>query len=372
MNRPTGSNQRWVVKVGSTLITAESTGLNFDNISHWCEQLAELATRNIELILVSSGSIAEGMHQLNWKVRPHAIHELQAAAAVGQMGLVKTYQSELDQYGIKTAQVLLTHEDLSNRRRYLNARTTLSTLLKLSVLPVVNENDTVTTDEIRFGDNDNLAALVANLVGADRLIILTDQTGLYDKDPRVHSDAKLVETGNAADPSLLAMAGPSGSAVGSGGMRTKILAAQRAARAGTETCIASGREQNVLLRLEQGELIGTRLISAQPKLDARKQWLANQLKVSGTLTLDSGATSRLSDGNSSLLAVGVTGVSGQFSRGALVSCSDQDGKEIARGLTNYGSADIAKILGCRSSAIEERLGYIDEPEIVNRDNMVSL
>ena len=372
MNRSTGSKQRWVVKVGSALITADNTGLNLDNIGHWCEQLAVLSRRNIEIVLVSSGSIAEGMHRLNWTTRPHAIHELQAAAAVGQMGLVKTYESELDHYGIQTAQVLLTHEDLSNRKRYLNARTTLSTLLKLSVLPVVNENDTVTTDEIRFGDNDNLAALVANLIGADRLVILTDQTGLFSKDPRVHSDAKLIESGNAGDPALLAMAGPSGSAVGSGGMRTKLLAAQRAARAGTETTIASGREPNVLVRLAAGESIGTRLLSKQPKLDARKQWLANQLKVGGTLTLDSGATDRLSDGTSSLLAVGITGVTGEFTRGTLVSCSDQSGREIARGLTNYGSADITKILGCHSSMIEERLGYIDEPEIINRDNMVTL
>jgi glutamate 5-kinase len=372
VNRPAGGNQRWVVKVGSALITAENTGLNLDNINHWCQQLATLASRQIELVLVSSGSIAEGMHRLNWSTRPHAIHELQAAAAVGQMGLVKTYESELNRYGIKTAQILLTHEDLSNRKRYLNARTTLSTLLKLSVLPVVNENDTVTTDEIRFGDNDNLAALVANLVGADRLVILTDQTGLYTKDPRAHCDAALVETGSAGDPELLAMAGPSGSAVGSGGMRTKLLAAQRAARAGTETIIASGREHDVLVRLQQGESIGTRLLSDKPKLDARKQWLANQLKVGGTLILDNGAARRLSAGDSSLLAVGITAVRDTFSRGALVSCSDQNGNEIARGLTNYGSADIAKILGCHSSAIEERLGYIDEPEIVNRDNMVTM
>lgn len=364
--------QRWVVKVGSALITAEKTGLNLDNICHWCQQLATLASRDIELVLVSSGSIAEGMHQLNWTSRPNAIHELQAAAAVGQMGLVKTYQSELDRYGIKTAQVLLTHEDLSNRKRYLNARTTLSTLLELSVLPVVNENDTVTTDEIRFGDNDNLAALVANLIAADRLIILTDQTGLYDKDPRSHTDAALVREGSAGDPALLAMAGPSGSAVGSGGMHTKLLAAQRASRAGTETTIASGREPDVLVRLQQGELIGTRLYSDKPKLDARKQWLANQLKVGGTLILDGGATKRLSAGNSSLLAVGITAVYGEFSRGTLVSCADQHGTEIARGLTNYGSKDVEKILGCHSSLIAQRLGYINEPEIINRDNMVTV
>ncbi len=370
-NRHNGK-QRWVVKVGSALITAEKTGLNLDNIRHWCQQLATLASREIELVLVSSGSIAEGMHQLSWTSRPNAIHELQAAAAVGQMGLVKTYQSELDRYDIKTAQVLLTHEDLSNRKRYLNARTTLSTLLDLSVLPVVNENDTVTTDEIRFGDNDNLAALVANLIGADRLIILTDQTGLYDKDPRAHTDAALVREGSAGDPALLAMAGPSGSAVGSGGMHTKLLAAERAARAGTETTIASGREPDVLVRLQQGELIGTRLYSDKPKLDARKQWLANQLKVGGTLVLDNGATQRLSAGNSSLLAVGITGVNGEFSRGTLVSCTDQNGTEIARGLTNYGSTDVEKILGCHSSLIAQRLGYINEPEIINRDNMVTV
>jgi len=283
-----------------------------------------------------------------------------------------TGQSELDRYNIKTAQVLLTHEDLSNRKRYLNARSTLSTLLKLSVLPVVNENDTVTTDEIRFGDNDNLAALVANLIGADRLVILTDQVGLYDKNPESNSDARLIENGTAGDPQLLAMAGPSGSAVGSGGMKTKLLAAQRAARAGTETIIASGREQNVLIRLAEGEPIGTRLYSDKPKLDARKQWLANQLKVGGILTLDTGATSRLADGTSSLLAIGITSVAGEFSRGTLVSCSNQKGTEVARGLSNYGSADIAKIIGCHSSEIEQKLGYIDEPEIINRDNLVNL
>ena len=372
MTRPAGSKLRWVVKVGSALITAEKTGLNFNNIRHWCQQLAALAEDNIELVLVSSGSIAQGMHQLQWKTRPHAIHELQAAAAVGQMGLVKTYQSELDRYNIKTAQVLLTHEDLSNRKRYLNARSTLSTLLKLAVLPVVNENDTVTTDEIRFGDNDNLAALVSNLIGADRLRILTDQIGLYNKDPGFHDNAQLVESGTAGDPALLSMAGSSGSAVGSGGMKTKLLAAQRAARAGTETIIASGREHNVLVRLAQGESIGTRLHSDKPKLDARKQWLANQLKVGGILTLDRGAISSLADGTSSLLAIGITAVSGEFSRGTLVSCSDQNGQEVARGLANYGSADIAKIVGCHSGVIEQKLGYIDEPEIINRDNLVNL
>lgn len=372
MNSGLHHPQRWVVKIGSALITADQTGLNLDHIQHWCLQFATLINDGMELVLVSSGSIAEGMHRLGWNQRPHTIHELQAAAAVGQMGLVRTYESELKVHHIKTAQVLLTHEDLSNRKRYLNARSTLSTLLSLSVLPVVNENDTVTTDEIRFGDNDNLAALVANLVAADRLIILTDQNGLYDRDPRTDSNAQLVEEGTAGDPRLLQMAGPSGSTVGSGGMVTKLLAAERASRAGTETIIASGREQNGLLRLRDGEALGTRLRSSRPKLDARKQWLANQLQVRGQLMVDDGAVRKLSAGDCSLLAIGVTAVTGHFNRGELVSCVGQQGNEIARGLINYNAAEVQKLLGCHSGEIEQRLGYVDEPELINRDNMVTM
>lgn len=363
---------RWVIKIGSALITADQTGLNLDNIRHWCSQFARLMDNGVELILVSSGSIAEGMHRLNWHNRPTEIHKLQAAAAVGQMGLVQTYESELKSHGISAAQILLTHEDLSDRTRYLNARTTLTTLLALSVLPVVNENDTVTTDEIRFGDNDNLAALVADLVQAQRLVILTDQHGLFDKDPRAHSDASLVAHANANDPGLLSMAGPSGSAVGSGGMTTKILAAQRASRAGTDTIIANGREKNALLRLYQGESIGTHLEAAKPTLDARRRWLANQLKVRGSLIVDEGAANHLEAGTASLLAIGITAVDGDFYRGQLVSCKTAGGKEIARGLVNYNAAEIQKIAGCHSSEIKQRLGYIHEPEVINRDVMVSM
>jgi len=363
--------QRWVVKIGSALITADQTGLNIERIRHWCSQFAQLMQDGLELVLVSSGSIAEGMHRLGWDNRPHAIHELQAAAAVGQMGLVRTYESELRVHDIKTAQILLTHEDLSNRKRYLNARSTLSTLLKLSVLPVINENDTVTTDEIRFGDNDNLAALVANLVAADRLVILTDQNGLYDCDPRSNKNATLVQTGTAGDPQLLQMAGPSGSNVGSGGMHTKLRAAERASRAGTETIIASGREPQVLLKLQRGEAHGTLLRSSRPKLDARKQWLANQLQVRGRLTVDEGAREKLAAGDCSLLAIGVLSVQGTFNRGELVSCVDANGVEIARGLINYNATEVRKLLGCHSSDIEQKLGYVDEPELINRDNMVT-
>lgn len=363
---------RWVVKIGSALITSGSDGLNRPAIGHWCEQIATLLGAGDELVLVSSGSIAEGMHRLGWTQRPSSIHELQAAAAVGQMGLVQTYESALKQHGIGTAQILLTHADLSNRKRYLNARSTLNSLLQLGVLPVVNENDTVTTDEIRLGDNDNLAALVANLITADKLIILTDQQGLFDRDPRTHRDATMVTQGSAGDPALMAMAGPSKSAVGSGGMATKLLAAQRAARSGTSTVIARGHEHNVICRLRAGEAIGTALRADTAKLDARKQWLANQLQVRGRLYLDAGAEKTLASGAASLLPVGITRVDGEFHRGELVSCTGAQGNEVARGLANYNSLEISKLLGCQSSAIKDRLGYVDEPEIINRDNMVSL
>ena len=364
--------RRWVIKIGSALITADSTGLNLDNIRHWCQQIAQLMTQDLELVLVSSGSIAEGMHRLGWNTRPTDINQLQAAAAVGQMGLVQTYESELKSHNISTAQILLTHEDLSDRTRYLNARATLAALLALHVLPVVNENDTVTTDEIRFGDNDNLAALVADLVQAEKLIILTDQQGLFDKDPRHHSDASLVASGLANDPQLLGMAGPSGSTVGSGGMTTKILAAQRAARAGTDTVIASGREPEVLLRLLKGESIGTHLAAEAATLDARRRWLANHMKVRGTLTVDEGARARLEAGTASLLAIGITALKGEFYRGQLVSCVDTEGTEVARGLVNYSSKEIEQILGHHSSEIENLLGFINEPEVINRDVMVSM
>lgn len=365
-------SKRWVVKIGSALITADNTGLHLDNIHRWSKQFAELMNDGVELVLVSSGSIAEGMHRLQWKQRPTALHELQAAAAVGQMGLVKAYESELKAHGRHTAQILLTHEDLSNRKRYLNAKSTLATLLTLGVLPVINENDTVTTDEIRVGDNDNLAALVANLISADQLIILTDQQGLFNKDPSKYPDAELITDATAGDETLLQIAGPSANKLAIGGMRTKILAAERAARSGTHTVIASGRETDVLLRLHRGESIGTRLQATHKKLIAHKLWLANQLKARGTLLVDRGAFTRLQAGECSLLPVGVTGVEGEFRRGELVSIRSAEGLEVARGLVNYNATEAALLIGCRSEKISERLGYVHEPELVNRDNMVAV
>jgi len=370
MHKP-DQKKRWVIKIGSALITADNTGLHLDNIHQWSRQLVALMNDDVELVLVSSGSIAEGMHRLQWTERPTALPELQAAAAVGQMGLVKAYESELRAHGRHTAQILLTHDDLSNRKRYLNAKSTLGTLLSLGVLPVINENDTVTTDEIRVGDNDNLAALVANLVSADELIILTDQQGLFDKDPTKHKDANLIATATAGDPALLKIAGPSANKLAVGGMQTKILAAERAARSGTHTVIASGREPDVLLRLHRGESIGTRLQATQQKLVAHKMWLANQLKVCGTVRVDKGAFEKLQQGDCSLLPIGVTGIEGEFRRGELVSICSADGQEIARGLVNYNATEAARLAGCRSDKIKERLGYVNEPELVNRDNMVA-
>ena len=362
--------QRWVIKVGSSLVTADGAGLDLAATSAWASQIAQLRSAGCEVVLVSSGSIAEGMSRLGWKKRPEAVHELQAAAAVGQMGLVQAYESHFREHQMQTAQVLLTHADLANRQRYLNARSTLKTLISLGVTPIINENDTVTTDEIRFGDNDTLSALVANLIDADTLVILTDQQGLFDSDPRKNPDAKLIERATAGDPAVLAMAGPSGSHIGSGGMSTKLTAAERAARSGTTTIIASGREPDVLIRLKQGETIGTMLTSDKPPMLARKQWLANQLKSRGTLTLDEGACRVLRERGSSLLAVGVTDVSGEFKRGELVRCVDKTGEEIARGLVNYHSDEVIKLKGKASSQIGEILGYVDEPELINRDNMV--
>lgn len=366
------AKKRWVVKIGSALITADNTGLHLHNIHCWCRQFVALMADGVELVLVSSGSIAEGMHRLQWTQRPTALHELQAAAAVGQMGLIKAYESELKAHGKHTAQILLTHDDLSNRKRYLNAKSTLGTLLKLGVLPVINENDTVTTDEIRVGDNDNLAALVANLISADQLIILTDQQGLFNKDPGQHADAELITHATAGDPSLLQIAGPSTNKLAVGGMHTKILAAERAARSGTDTVIASGREPDVLLKLHNNEAVGTRLQATHKKLVAHKLWLANQLKAQGTLIVDSGAFTRLKNGDCSLLPVGVTSVEGEFRRGELVSIRSDSGLEIARGLVNYNATEAALLAGCQSEKISERLGYVHEPELVNRDNMVAV
>ena len=358
-----------VVKIGSALITNNGTGLDLNAINSWAEQLAHLIASGRRVLLVSSGAIACGMQQLGWQKRPGSIPELQAAAAVGQMGLAQTYQQAFGAHGIRTAQILLTHEDLADRTRYLNARATISTLLDLGVLPIINENDTVATAEIRFGDNDTLGALVANLIEADALIILTDQEGLYTADPRKDPSATLVSQGAAGDEQYERMAGGSGTHVGTGGMITKIWAAKRAARSGAHTIIASGRTDNALPRLLRGEPIGTMLVASQPPLAARKQWLADHLQLAGRIQLDAGASKALRAG-SSLLPVGVTQVDGEFERGAVVACIDATGAEIARGLINYASSDARRIAGCPSSDIEHRLGYLDAPELIHRDNLV--
>ena len=365
------SGQRWVIKIGSSLITNDGQGLDRHAIEQWTRQITNLRQQGKEILLVSSGAVAEGMARIGWKQRPRALHELQAAAALGQMGLIQHFESCFQQHDIHTAQILLTHDDLSHRQRYLNARSTLKTLLAIGAIPIINENDTVASDEIRFGDNDTLAALVANLVEADALIILTDQQGLFDKDPRHHQDAKLITEASANDPSLLNMAGDSG-ALGQGGMRTKITAAQRAERSGADTVIAPGAEADILLQLAQGKNIGTLLTASNEPLTARKQWLANQLKISGKLTLDAGASQALQQSGVSLLPVGVTAVEGDFERGEVVSCLAPDGREIARGLINYNTKDCLKIKGLASSLIETTLGYIDEAELIHRDNLVLL
>jgi len=363
---------RIVVKVGSSLVTAEGRGLDHAALSRWAEQIAALAAQGKEVVLVSSGAIAEGIARLGWKRRPKAVNELQAAAAVGQMGLVQAYESIFRTHGLHAAQVLLTHEDLADRTRYLNARTTLRTLLELRVVPIINENDTVATDEIRLGDNDTLGALVTNLIEADCLIILTDQTGLYTADPRKHPDATLVMDAHAGDPELERMAGGAGSSVGTGGMLTKILAAKRAARSGAHTVICSGREEHVLLRLAAGEAIGSQLVARQAPLAARRQWLADHLQLRGGVVLDAGAVRALTEEGKSLLPVGVKGVTGEFERGEVVAIVDAEGREVARGLTNYSSSEARRIAGKPSSAIEAELGYMDEPELIHRDNLVVL
>ena len=366
----TSECQRWVVKIGSALLTNDGQGLALDAIDGWVEQMAALQQAGREILLVSSGAVAAGMMRLGWTQRPHSLHELQAAAAVGQMGLVQAYESRFQKYGLHTAQVLLTHEDLADRQRYLNARSTLRTLLGLGVIPIVNENDTVTTDEIRLGDNDTLAALVANLVGADLLVLLTDQHGLLDSDPRVNADARLITAAQAGDAGLETMAAGSGGALGRGGMLTKVRAAARAARSGVLTLIASGHETNVLQRVAADEALGTRLYPVCAPFAARKQWLAGQLQVRGRLQLDAGAVNMLRSSGSSLLPVGVTRVEGDFKRGDLVMCIGPEGEEVARGLVNYNVSESERIIGQPSSRIEELLGYVDEVELLHRDNMV--
>jgi glutamate 5-kinase len=364
--------KRLVVKVGSGLVTNQGQGLDHAALARWAGQIAQLRGMGREVVLVSSGAIAEGMQRLGWKRRPHALHELQAAAAVGQMGLVEVYESCFRKFGLLTSQVLLTHEDLADRKRYLNARSTLRTLLGLGVIPVINENDTVAIDEIRFGDNDTLGALVTNLIEADVLVILTDQAGLYTSDPRRDPAAKLLTEGQAGDPALEAMAGGAGSAIGLGGMLTKVLAAKRAARSGAHTVIASGGEENVLLRLAGGERVGTQLTAPSATLAARKQWLADHLQVRGALVLDAGAVTALKVHGKSLLAIGVHEVNGEFERGEAVSCLDEARREVARGLVNYNASDTRRILRTPSHEIEAKLGYIGEPELIHRDNLVLL
>ena len=364
--------KRIVVKVGSSLVTNEGRGLDEQAIGEWCRQIAELmrSPEKREIIMVSSGAIAEGMKRLGWATRPHEVHELQAAAAVGQMGLVHMYETKLRQHGLGSAQVLLTHADLADRERYLNARSTLNTLLAHHVLPVINENDTVVNDEIKFGDNDTLGALVANLVEADALVILTDQAGLFTADPRKDSTATLVQQAQAGDPALEAMAGGAGSSIGRGGMLTKILAAKRAAGSGASTVIAWGREPDALLRLCAGESIGTLLVAPTQKQQARKQWMADHLQLRGSMLIDDGAVNKLTREGKSLLPIGMHSVKGEFSRGDVIAICDLQGVELARGLANYASAECRLLCKKPSSEIEKLLGYVAEPEMVHRDNLV--
>jgi glutamate 5-kinase len=364
--------KRLVIKVGSSLVTNDGRGLDLQAIGRWAEQIAALRAQGREVVLVSSGAIAEGMQRLGWTKRPREIDELQAAAAVGQMGLAQVYESSFAAHRIQTAQVLLTHADLADRERYLNARSTLLTLLRLKVVPIINENDTVVTDEIKFGDNDTLGALVANLIEGDALVILTDQSGLYTADPRKDPSATLVAQGDAGDPALEAMAGGAGSSLGRGGMLTKILAAKRAARSGAATVIASGREPNVLVRLGLGEMIGTQLLARTARVTARKQWMADHLQVRGHVVIDQGAALKLKDEGKSLLPIGVVEVQGVFARGEVIACLNPAGQAVARGLTNYSSSEARLIQRKPSGEIESILGYMLEPELIHRDNLVLL
>ena len=369
MRQTIARSKRLVVKVGSALVTNNGQGLDSRFIADCARQIAALHDEGRQVLLVSSGAIAAGMQRLGWTTRPSAMHELQAAAAVGQMGLAQAYESVFAQNGLHTAQILLTHADLADRTRYLNARSTLVTLLELGVVPIINENDTVVTDEIKFGDNDTLGALVANLIDADTLIILTDQQGLYTADPRNDPTATLIGEERAENTALEAMAGGAGSGISKGGMITKVRAAQRAARSGAHTCIASGRESDALLRVAAGEALGTLLYATSTPLAARKQWLADHLQLAGSLTLDNGAIEALKSGKS-LLPIGVIDAEGDFTRGAVVACRTHDGKEIARGLVNYAANDTRRIVRHASSEIEELLGYSEEPELIHRDNLV--
>lgn len=362
--------KRCVIKIGSALLTNDGAGLNKAGIATWVKQISALRKNNVEVVLVSSGAVAEGMCRLGLTKRPESLHELQAAAAVGQMGLIQSYESEFQKYDLHTAQILLTHDDLSNRQRYLNARNTVRSLLDLNAVPIINENDTVVTDEIRFGDNDTLAALVANLIEADYLLILTDQNGLFDRNPREFKDAKLIAEASANDNSLAAMAEGGAGTFGRGGMATKVSAAKLAARSGTSTLIAAGNKKNIIQRIFNAEELGTLLYAEQTPVAARKQWLAGHLQIQGKLILDDGAVKKLCESGSSLLAVGVSDVQGKFSRGEIVSCITSGGKEIARGLVNYNSNDTGKIKGKVSGDFESLLGYVDDAELIHRDNLV--
>ena len=362
--------KRLIIKVGSSLVTNDGKGLDQVAIQNWAQQIAVLREMGKEVVIVSSGAIAEGRQRLGFAKRPTEVHELQACAAVGQMGLAQIYETSFRAHGLGTAQILLTHADLAHRERYLNARSTLLTLLGYGIVPVINENDTVVTDEIKFGDNDTLAALVANLVEADVLIILTDQQGLFTADPRKNADATFVHNAKAGDVSLEAMAGGVGSSVGSGGMLTKILAAKRGARSGAHTVIASGREPDVLIRLAQGEAIGTHLSSDMLPLAARKQWMMDHLQTTGEVVIDDGAVQKLRSEGKSLLSIGVSEVRGNFSRGAVVTCVNSAGEAVAKGLCNYSSTDARRIMRKSSTEIESILGFIEEPELIHRDNLV--
>lgn len=361
--------RRWVVKIGSALLTNDGQGLDQLAMASWVAQMVALKEEGIELVLVSSGAVAEGMVRMGLSVRPDTIPALQACAAIGQMGLVQAYESHFRGHGVQTAQVLLTHDDLADRQRYLNARSTLRTLMSWGVLAVINENDTVATDEIRFGDNDTLAALVANLVEAEALIILTDQEGMFDRDPRQNPDAVMLPEVQAMDERLLTMAG-GGGLLGRGGMVTKVRAARLAARSGCATVIASGRGEDILVRLKQGEALGTLLLPEQDRLAARKQWLAGHLQHAGRLVLDAGAVKALREGGRSLLPVGVRQVEGAFQRGEAVACVDEQGQSVAVGLVNYSAEETRRIAGHASERIEALLGYADAPELIHRDNMV--
>jgi len=372
MNSVIKKAKRLVIKVGSSLVTNDGKGLDDAAIANWAAQIAQLRLLGKEVVLVSSGAIAEGMQRLGFDKRPTGVHELQACAAVGQMGLAQVYETSFREHDLRTAQVLLTHADLADRERYLNARSTLFTLLRFGVVPIINENDTVVTDEIKFGDNDTLGALVANLIEGDALIILTDQKGLFRADPRKDPAAPFVSEAKAGDPALEAMAGGAGSGIGRGGMLTKVLAAKRAATSGAHTVIAWGREDHVLTRLAAGEAIGTQLTAQTAQLTARKQWMADHLQTAGKVVLDAGAVQKLSMEGKSLLPIGVIALYGEFGRGDVITCTAENGRAVARGITNYTSSETRRIMRRPSSEILAILGFVEEPELIHRDNMVLL